>query len=86
MNNFIENHYEKCSHDIKNLLISNGFFTIIGLVMLFFLEPFRNVLLFDFFFEIYNFCVILYLKFQSENEHTVHEKTKLANSNLPEYL
>ena len=38
MDNFIKNQYENCSHDIEKVFISNCFFTITGVILLFLLK------------------------------------------------
>lgn len=86
MNNFIENQYEKCSYDIKKLFISNGFFFIVGIVLFFLFEPYRNVLLFDFCFQIYNFCLILYLKYKYEQEYSTSETNPISTPKIPNYV
>ena len=48
MSNMIENHDEKFLYDIKKLFISNGFFTIIGIICFLFFEQYHTILLFDF--------------------------------------
>lgn len=86
MDNFIKNQYENCSHDIEKVFISNCFFTITGVILLFLLKRYRNVLLFDLFFQIYNFCIIIYLKYKYKQEYSVDEINPISTLKTQQYI
>jgi hypothetical protein len=66
------------------MILKNFSFQMDFLFLLF--KPYSNVLLFDFCFQIYNFCLILYMKYKYEQEYSIGEMNPISTEKIPNYI